>query len=66
VLYLTQNRACDPVVGHWLSRDPIGEISNSIGKPTQHITQRNVCYADIYNAASVAYANDSHSIMRYL
>jgi len=66
VLYLTQYRAYDPVVGHWLSRDPIGEISDSIGKPTRHITQCNVCYTDIYNTASLAYANDLPSIMRYV
>jgi RHS repeat-associated protein len=27
-LYLTQYRAYDPVVGRWLSRDPIGEMSD--------------------------------------
>jgi RHS repeat-associated protein len=27
-LYLTQYRAYDPIAGRWLSRDPIGELSN--------------------------------------
>jgi RHS repeat-associated protein len=29
-LYLTQYRAYDPVAGRWLSRDPIGEMSNQL------------------------------------
>jgi RHS repeat-associated protein len=30
-LYLTQYRAYDPALGRWISRDPLGEASSSIG-----------------------------------
>jgi RHS repeat-associated protein len=36
-LYLTQYRAYDAVAGRWLSRDPIGEISDPVSNLYRYV-----------------------------
>jgi RHS repeat-associated protein len=45
-LYLTQYRAYDPVVGRWLSRDPIGESSDPAANLYTYVLGNPISYTD--------------------
>lgn len=60
-LYLTQYRAYDPVSGRWLTRDPIGEVSDLISSTTtftQNFTIFQTSY-DFYRAGP----SDDHYLL---
>lgn len=62
-LYLTQFRAYDPVQGRWLSRDPLGEMTDPGGNLYAYVGGKPVMVVDPSGLASCIYSISSHTLI---